>query len=318
MNMLPDQSTLQSLLQHALLAPSSHNTQPWYFRLEPDAVQLHLDRERALNVNDPDGRELHISGGCALMNLRVAAVHAGWSYRVELFPDIEQPDYLAHFRLAEDELACDLSGLFEALLLRRTYRNHFKEQIPDRGLVSRLLRAATLEGAQLIEVLAERRDGVIELVREGDALQWQNEAWRDELAHWLHAGGKGDGLSVPGLVAPLVRGVVRHFDMGRSQAWQDDLLASGSPLILLLSTRNDSRDAWLRAGQALQRVLLEAQRHGLQASYLNQPIQVAELRPRLERLIGIGGHAQILLRLGYPQETLPATPRRIVQEVIRL
>ncbi|MGB2131109.1 MAG: Acg family FMN-binding oxidoreductase [Marinobacterium sp.] len=317
MAMLPDPETLKSLLHYALLAPSSHNTQPWLFRLEPDAIQLHADRERALQINDPAGRELYISGGCALMSLRVAAAHAGWGCMIELFPDAEQPDYLAHFKLTEEELACDLSGLFDALLLRRTYRNHFRDQAPDSILVNTLQQAATLEGAQLTSVSAEVRDGVIELVREGDGIQWHNEAWRDELAHWLHAGGKGDGLPVPGLVAPLVRGMVRHFDMGRSLAWQDELLAAESPLILLLSTRCDSRGAWLRAGQALQRVLLEAQRHGVQASYLNQPIQVAELRPRLERLIGTEGHAQILLRLGYPQEVLPATLRRSLQEVIR-
>ena len=65
------------LLEAAVQAPSSHNTQPWLFRVEDGAVHLLADRTRALPVNDPDDRELTISCGCALLNLRVAAA-TGW------------------------------------------------------------------------------------------------------------------------------------------------------------------------------------------------------------------------------------------------
>ena len=61
---------LQTLVQAATLAPSSHNTQPWLFRLEGQVIELLADRTRALPVNDPDDRELTISCGCALFNLR--------------------------------------------------------------------------------------------------------------------------------------------------------------------------------------------------------------------------------------------------------
>lgn len=317
MEMLPDQQTLRMLVQHAVLAPSSHNTQPWLFQLEPSAVQLHADTARALSVNDPQGRELVMSCGCALLNLRVAAAHAGWSYRIQLFPDPAQPDYLARFELLEDELCVDLPALFDPLLSRRTYRNRFKKHPPSDEIVDRLCQAAALEGAFLSPLLDTQRDPLIDLVREGDNLQWQNEDWRKELADWLHGSRKGDGLPLPGLVAPLVRGMVRRFDMGRSVASQDNLLASESPLLLLLSTPGDDRDNWINAGQALQRVLLEAQSEGLQASYLNQPIQVEALRPRLQALCGVEGHPQMLMRMGYPEEVLTASPRRALDDVIR-
>ncbi|WP_229440580.1 hypothetical protein [Massilia sp. BSC265] len=56
-----------------MLAPSSHNTQPWLFRMAESSIDLFADRTRALPVNDPDDRELTISCGCALMHLRIAA-----------------------------------------------------------------------------------------------------------------------------------------------------------------------------------------------------------------------------------------------------
>jgi len=46
-------SHLPALVEAAALAPSSHNTQPWRFRPDGDAIDLLADRTRALPVNDP-------------------------------------------------------------------------------------------------------------------------------------------------------------------------------------------------------------------------------------------------------------------------
>jgi len=55
----------RALLDAAILAPSSHNTQPWRFAVRERTIDLYADRTRALPVNDPDDRELTISRcGC--------------------------------------------------------------------------------------------------------------------------------------------------------------------------------------------------------------------------------------------------------------
>jgi nitroreductase len=64
---------LRFLLGYAILAPSSHNTQPWRFRLRGPTLDLLADRRRALPVVDPEDRALVISCGAALGHLRVAA-----------------------------------------------------------------------------------------------------------------------------------------------------------------------------------------------------------------------------------------------------
>ncbi|WP_448522145.1 hypothetical protein [Schleiferia thermophila] len=82
----------ESLIQKAVRAPSSHNTQPWIFHVAESAINLYADRTRALPVNDPDDRELTISCGCALMNLRVAAAAEGLDARLEALPDPVEPE----------------------------------------------------------------------------------------------------------------------------------------------------------------------------------------------------------------------------------
>lgn len=70
------------------------------------------------------------------------------------------------------------------------------------------------------------------------------------------------------------------------------------------------------AGQALQRVLLVARGLGLQASFLNQPVQVPALRFKLQHPLGRPGVAQVLPRLGYADDQLPASPRRPLADVV--
>jgi uncharacterized spore protein YtfJ len=111
------------LLRYAVLAPSGHNTQPWLFSVDGDTVELYADRTQALAVVDPEDRELTISCGAALFNLRVALRH--WGYRrddqVELLPDPADADLLARVRLVGGEPpAPEEIALSEAIPGRRT------------------------------------------------------------------------------------------------------------------------------------------------------------------------------------------------------
>jgi hypothetical protein len=311
------QASIQALIQAATLAPSSHNTQPWLFRLEGPMVELLADRTRALPVNDPHDRELTLSCGCALYNLRVAAAAAGLQATVEPWPDTAQADLLARVRFQAGAATPAEATLHDAIAARRTYRERFADTPVDPIASQALVDAAQVEGATLSLLdTDDRRAAAAALVAEGDALQWANPSWRRELAAWMHPRRRGDGLVLPALAIPVAQLVVRTFDMGHGVAAKDRQLADASPLLAVLSTAGDTPDDWLAAGQALQHVLLEGVHRGLQASYLNQPAQIDALRPRLQQLTGRPGWAQLLLRLGVPAKALPAAPRRAVSDVI--
>ena len=311
-------ATIESLLGHAVRAPSSHNTQPWRFAITRNRVYLYADRTRALPANDPDDRELTISCGCALMNLRVAAAHEGIGITVDVTPDPDDEDLLAVVDLGEEASPEAMEArLFDAIEGRRTYRKRFASKEVPTSVVDALSAAVTAEGAWLERLdSGEGRQSVVDLVSEGDSIQWSNPSWRRELAAWMHPARRGDGITVPGLVAPVAQLVVRTFDMGNGVGAKDKQLADESPLLVVLGTRGDNVADWLAAGQALERLLLTAHARGLQASYLNQPVQVAQLRPKLQNALDRDGFPQLLLRLGFPEEAVDAAPRRPLDEVI--
>ncbi len=317
MNTGPWHEQAVTLIRQAVLAPSSHNTQPWRFRISTSTIDLYADRTRALPVNDPADRELTISCGCALFNLCVGAAGIGLLAQVQLLPAPHEPDWLARvaFTGGPEDAGVDAS-LARFIPQRRTYRKRFAPREVDAAVLAELVDAARSESAWLLSLAtSEARQQAASLVAVGDAAQWADVNWRRELAGWMHPLRRGDGLTVSALMGPVVRAVVRAFDMGGSVGAKDSDLAEASPLLLVLGTEHDDLATWLAAGQALQRVLLTACKHGLQASYLNQPVQVAPLRSKLRNLIGVG-FPQIFLRIGYPASEIAPAPRREVAAVI--
>lgn len=309
-------SSVTALVGAAVLAPSSHNTQPWRFRTSDGAIDVFADRTRALAVNDPEDRELTISCGCALFNLRAAAAAADVGTTTSLLPEPDDADWLARISPDPQTASSIEAELSRHIERRRTYRRKFHARAVERTTVERLVAAATAEGAWLRPIEDEPdREALAQLVAEGDAVQWSDSRWRRELAAWMHPRRQGDGLTIPGLAAPLMHFVVRTFDMGGGIGAKDRELAEASPLMAVLGTERDGPLEWLAAGQALQRVLLTGCQCDLQASFLNQPVQVASLRRKLGDLVN-RAVPQIVLRFGYPLGDVPVSPRRPIEHVV--
>ncbi len=311
------------LLNYAVLAPSNHNTQPWLFEIHGDAIHLFADRSRALPMTDPDDREMLISCGAALLNLRVAMRHFGVLGMVETLPDPGNPDWLARVQFGSgNENYPEETLLFHAIAKRRTNRQPFLDEPLPELLLAALRDAAHQEHAWLNYVQGERnRQSLAALIAEGDCLQWADKRFRREVAAWVHPNRSASHDGIPGsakglgnLVSLAGPSIIRTFDMGAGRAAHNQEIALGSPALALLQTDADDPPAWLAAGQALARVLLRARVEDVWASFLNQPIEVAELRPRLCELAGKTGYPQLLLRLGFGQPVSP-TPRRAVDEV---
>jgi hypothetical protein len=309
---------------YAILAPSSHNTQPWKFLVSDNELLVCADRSRSLPVIDPFDRELVISCGAALFNLRVAFAHFAIPTQIRLLPQASDPDILARISLTPTgAVPPGLADLIDAMPRRRTNRGAFADEPPPEDLEERLRAAAAQEGVDVVILRAEPdRTRVAELISEADRQQFADPHFRRELASWIHPAHRDDGMPAFSQgMAPLVDAatpvaamVIRTFDVGHGVAAAHEALARGSPLLAVLATRTDDQEAWLTTGQALERMLLVATGAGYAASYLNQPIEVPELRARLARDLGTARHPQLVLRIGRGPDC-PPSPRRPLADV---
>jgi hypothetical protein len=314
-------------LRYAILAPSSHNTQPWRFALRDSRVELYADRARRLPIVDPDDRALIISCGAALANLCIAIRHFGYEGDVSLHPQPNDADLVATIGLGrEHKPTCHEENLFKAITTRRTNRSAYEDTPISLSLRCELHTACKSQGVWLTETSeAEEKRAITELVAEGDRRQMASAEFRAELADWIrpakaesHDGIPCYAQNIPKVLdfaAPIVARVIRTFDMGDFTAARDADLANASAVLAVLSTETDSPADWLATGIALEDALLNARAAGVWASFLNQPIEIPELRLALAELTGCRGTPQILLRMGYGRECEP-TPRRDLDEVL--
>jgi len=117
------------LLRYAILAPSTHNTQPWKFALVPGGIEVFADYSRRMPVVDPGNRELLMSVGAAIFTLRVAAEWFGMECRVTYSHsgDSERPLAVASIARREPPAQGDeaIASLFGPIVRRHTNRHPF-------------------------------------------------------------------------------------------------------------------------------------------------------------------------------------------------
>lgn len=316
---------LRFLTRYAILAPSDRNSQPWRSTIDDGRLKLFADRSRSLAIIDPEDRELHISCGAALCFLKLALHYFGYAGEIQLLPEPEEPDLLATIGLGEGtRITLEEEALFLSIPERRTHRPAFDQRPVSWRLLTALRYVAGQEQAWL-EIIEDQsgREAVAHLVAEADRRQFADREFREEFSCWMtpnrcerRDGVPGYGFGFPDRLSRLGPVFTRHVNWGRIRGRRDRRTVLRAPVLVVLGTDAEGPTEWLRAGQALARVLLRAQSDGVFASHLNQAIEVPELRPRLAEAIGrSSGFPQLLLRLGYGHELTP-TPRRGVADVL--
>ncbi|MEI7030876.1 Acg family FMN-binding oxidoreductase [Streptomyces pratensis] len=334
-----DDTAVDSMAADATAAPSMHNAQPWRLTYSRGAgmFTLRADHDRTMPAADPTTRALHIGCGAALFNLRVSAAHLGLSPSTALLPVPSDPALLAHVHLhgttgggpggapGPPRTAADtgLRELHGAIRERHTSRYPFDDDLPVPPEVRGLLgEAARLEGAHFSFLSATHLETVRDLVRDAEGYDRGDPAREGEQRHWTrntHHEAPVDGVPdyAFGPADASGRAVNRDFAGTTPVPGRARVLFEDRPQLAVLSTTADRPAAWLRAGQALERVLLTATLHGVASSFLTQPLEWDDLRWLLREPVLGKGHAQMVLRLGYGPAG-PRTPRRPVRDILTI
>lgn len=311
----------RELVRYATLAPSSHNTQCWKFGIEPRAITILPDLARRCPAVDPDDHHLFVSLGCAAENLVQAAHAHGFAALTSL------DGARGALRIDLEPAAAHASPLFQAIPQRQSTRAEYDGRPLSGDDLRALERAAAGDGVQLI-LLTDKPalEKALEFVVQGNSAQMNDKAFVDELKAWIRfsAGDAvrlGDGLygassgnpSVPAWLGRLMFGVF-FTEKGENDKYARHVRSSAG-IAVFVGPAND-KAGWIAVGRAYERFALQATALGVRTAHLNQPIEVASLRPSLANFLGVEGRRpDLVVRFGRGP-TLPPSLRRPLRAVL--
>jgi len=335
-------------LHAAILAANPHDTQPWLFRVDENAITLFADRARNLGSFDPFRREMHLGLGAAIENLVLAARAFGLAANVTpadgalTLSPTAMP--VAAARIALTPTPASRDALFDAIPLRHTNRGAYR---PDQSVGKEHLRRfadLTIDGtvrvvfiddpharAELAEMIVEATELIIsDPQMSADSARWFRTGRRDVEAH-------RDGVTVDTAgLSPLriaASKLLPDLDAkSADQYWlamtRDTHVATAPHLgVILVRDRLDMRAA-IEAGRTWQRLHLAATAQVLAAQPLNQPVECVDRNAMLGKADAFGPaiiklttapgwEPTFVFRLGVAERAAGRSPRRGLDEVLR-
>jgi nitroreductase len=316
------QPHVRELIRYATLAPNGHNTQPWRFRVSERQITILPDFSRRTPVVDPDDHHVFASLGAAVETLALASAERGRPVETT-FSAVGDGSIVVAF----DGGARPEPALFDAIVRRQSTRADYDGRAVPPADLQALADAAAIPGVELVLITDRPKiDRVRDLVLAGNSAQLADPAFVGELKSWIRfsprrAATTGDGLfavssgnpALPDWLGPVMFDITFKADAENDRYARQ--IQSSAGLAVFVSERDD-KDHWVRAGRACQRFSLQATALGLKHAFVNQPVEVANLRPELAALVGMPGRRpDIVMRFGYGP-TLPYSARRPVEAVL--
>jgi len=313
---------VRELIRYATLAASSHNTQPWKFRIGQDQLTILPDFSRRCPVVDPDDSHLFKSLGCAAENFVHAAAAQSFSAEVQFDSDEDS----IHVFLKSDATA-RATDLYRAIPKRQCAKTEYDGSPIGVAELQKLQKAGKGPFVRTIMLSSDtQKSTVIDYVTRGNIHQLTDRAFRKELVAWIRfniaeAMRKRDGLAgrisdqpaLPRWLAKLILGLVLT---PTGQADTDATKIRSSAGVAVFASSHDNKTAWVEVGRAYERFALQATALNIRTAFINQPIEVRELRSQFESWMGLEGeHALLMVRLGYGP-TAPFSLRRPIDDVI--
>ena len=313
---------IQDAVWLACRAPSLHNSQPWRWRVDGDAVALYVDPDRAPRRADQSGREALIGCGAALDHFRVAMAAAGWAAHADRFPNPNNLHHLASIDFAPMDYVTDAHRQrANAILVRRTDRLPFAMP-PNWNSIETELRRA-VEGSEVrFDVIAdELRPELTEASQLAESLRLYDSGYHAELVGWTADFKLTDGIPSSSLISAAESDRVdvgRNFPVTRNSDRRPEMEEDHSKIVVL-SSYDGTHEEVLRCGEALSAVLLEATMAGLATCTLTHLTEVPASRQIVATLTDQETTPQVLIRVGLAPsigEPITPTPRRALAEVL--
>lgn len=313
-----DQTSLKNkiefVLQYAVLAPSSHNCQPWLFEVREGSLRLKWNPEINLPHSDKEGRDRFISVGCALENLIIASKYFKIFDNFEIVVK-EEENLAAEIFFKENlnrEVDRNYEDLIEAILKRANTRGEFKDKPVEKYILEDIEKSLRrdeyfkddIEVKFLID--HSKIERIAEFTSEGLKIAHNDRKFRKEASKWIinnlskrKDGMPGYSLKIPTVISFFAPLGVRLVNAGSVLGKLSYKSVSSAPLVCILSSKKDNREDWLKIGSLSERLMLEFRARGIFSSVYVASIEMGDLRKKVAEVLDSDMNPQFVFAAGY-------------------
>ena len=321
----------QAILYLASLAPSGHNTQPWFVKyIEPYHWIIGNDKSKWLPGVDPTQRETMLSIGAFLQNLEYAASKSGYTCQFTLLANTNQDENVAEVKLtnAINSIQYDIHKIRQ----RRTVRSNYLSDVLKKEDIAYLTKNES-DFLFYIPNSSKEHLWLNEQTIEANRIQAYRDDAEKELAEWIRFSSKDakihcDGLTVASMeIEDLTAWYLRNF-YGKADVMKNSFREKSIDSVkkqvdksagwLLITSKDNSVATLLEAGKRLQRLLLKIRERNIAIHPMTQILEESATRQILHSSIGISDDVQFILRTGYVKNyPQPVSLRRPVGLFVR-
>jgi hypothetical protein len=316
--------TIKNILSYAIRAPSTHNSQPWLFKLKTSGVDVFYDEKYLLPQADPTTRDMYISIGCMLENMSIASQNLNYLSEINYGPFGEKTKIAEVYFRPISQISDLDKELFNIIPKRVNARGKFlNEKISD-DLVKNI--DSIIKNDDSIEVdfisSKEKIEKIALITQEAMHIAYNNISFRKEMSKWLNSnfsrkkeGLPGYSLKMPLLVSIFIPIIVRFFNIGKFLGYLNFKSISTAPLVIIFSSPDDNL-SWLRVGRLAERTMLYVQSNGYQSSIYVGSIEMGNLYKEVQSITERKNRPQFILLVGKIPGYHIVTPRHDLNKKI--
>jgi len=321
-----EEEKIKFLLEFAIRAPSTHNSQPWLFKLGDSSCDIYLNPEKRLPKADPTERDIFISLGCCIENLIIVSGYYGVLKQVKFYNKNSKnlvAKIVFDFLSPRKEIK-SLKGLVTAITYRSNSRGLFNSKKIESRIINRIKKI--LGGFDLKIHCIDDRETIVKLAgytAKGLLMAHSDKEFRKEMADWIIGNNSSRlegiptySMKVPNIISPIFPLLIKQINLGKILSRLNFKSIASAPLVCVITAKKNSSRNWLKVGQLAESVMLELNKNNIKTSIYLASVEMDGLYRKVMNVLGTTYKPQFVFCAGYMDEKFKPTPRIPLEEKI--
>ncbi|MEX2014665.1 MAG: nitroreductase family protein [Candidatus Saccharimonadales bacterium] len=323
-----NQKKIHHILEYGILAPSTHNTQPWKIKAAENNVKIFADHSKKITQADPTGRDLYMSLGALVKNIELASQAYSVDYKVE--PAFQITEKLPVATISFERLPHETSkidrDLLNSIKNRQNYRGFFKSHLSKSSDVEKIITGVSEPGADIRLISDEKIiKELAVLTAKGLRMAYASREFRREISSYINHnfsqkkhGLHGYSLRMNFPASVIIPKIMKRKDIGERLSALNYRSFISAPAVAVLYSK-DNKEGWLGAGMLMQEVMIKLTGLGITSSIYAAAVEMGNLRTEVSQLTPPKNKnmiPQLLFCIGEPEDELPYSARKKLNKVL--